>query len=185
MRCTSTGPNMHHHNQREYHEETVKFYVAIIGVFSQEYVVKLLTVSDNAGGHAVQGLCLKSLDCWDHVFELCQGHGCWSLVLIVGCVGSGLCDGLITGKEESCRVCVCLIMCVPRNFMRRSRLQLGCCTTEKKLKVSRTQSRHIHKRFWFSAELFLKIRVFSSTTPCWLIVCNKLPVCTTSYLTLL
>ena len=41
MRCTSTGPNMHQHNHREYFEETVNFYVAIPGIFPQEYVVKL------------------------------------------------------------------------------------------------------------------------------------------------
>jgi hypothetical protein len=27
------------------------------------------------------------------------------------CVGSGLCDELITRSEESYRVCVCLILC--------------------------------------------------------------------------
>jgi hypothetical protein len=32
-------------------------------------------------------------------------------VFVVCCVGSGLCDELIARSEESCRVCVCLIVC--------------------------------------------------------------------------
>ena len=32
----------------------------------------------------------------------------FSLVLVVCCVGSGLCDGLITRSEESYLVCVCV-----------------------------------------------------------------------------
>ena len=34
------------------------------------------------------------------------------LVFVVCCVGSGLCDGLITRSEESYRVCVCVCVCV-------------------------------------------------------------------------
>jgi hypothetical protein len=33
-------------------------------------------------------------------------------VFVVCCVGSGLCDGLITGLEESYCVCVCVCVCV-------------------------------------------------------------------------
>jgi hypothetical protein len=53
------------------------------------------------GGRAVSGVELRPLDCWD------RGHGCSSLVFAVCCVGSGLCDELITRSEESYRVCVC------------------------------------------------------------------------------
>jgi hypothetical protein len=35
-------------------------------------------------------------------------HGCLPLVIVVCCVGSGFCDGLITRPEESYRVYVCL-----------------------------------------------------------------------------
>jgi len=66
----------------------------------------LPTVSNNAGDRAVQDICLKPLDCWIRGFEFCRRNGCWSLVLIVCCVGSGVCDGLITGTEKSYRGCV-------------------------------------------------------------------------------
>jgi hypothetical protein len=39
-------------------------------------------------------------------------HGCSSLVFVVCCVGSGLCDELITRAEESYRVSVCVSNCV-------------------------------------------------------------------------
>jgi hypothetical protein len=34
------------------------------------------------------------------------------LLCLLCCVGSGLCDGLIAGPEESCRVCVCACLCL-------------------------------------------------------------------------
>jgi hypothetical protein len=49
---------------------------------------------------------LRLVDCWDHSFESHWGHGCSSLVFVVCCVGSSLCDGLITRSEESYWVCV-------------------------------------------------------------------------------
>jgi len=33
-------------------------------------------------------------------------------VFVVFCVGSGLCDGLITSSEESYWLCVCVCMCL-------------------------------------------------------------------------
>ena len=49
------------------------------------------------------------------------------------CVGSGICDGLITGSEDSYRVSLCLIMCdLVISTVRRPRTKLGCCTTGKK-----------------------------------------------------
>jgi len=50
------------------------------------------------------------LDCWDREFESCWGHGCSSLVFVVCCVGSDLCNKLITCSEGSSRF-VCLIVC--------------------------------------------------------------------------
>jgi len=50
----------------------------------------------------------KLLDCWDCRFESRWVHGCSYVVFVVCCVGSGLCDGLITRAEESYRVCVCV-----------------------------------------------------------------------------
>ena len=38
--------------------------------------------------------------------------GCSCLVFVACCVGSGLCDELIAGSEESYRALVCACMCV-------------------------------------------------------------------------
>jgi len=56
---------------------------------------------------------MRPLVCWDHVFEFCSGYGNSSLVCVVCCTGSGICDEVITRSEESDRVsvCVCLIVC--------------------------------------------------------------------------
>ena len=37
---------------------------------------------------------------------------CLSVVNVVCCVGSGLCDGSITRQEESYRMCLCVFVCV-------------------------------------------------------------------------
>jgi hypothetical protein len=49
---------------------------------------------------------LQLLDCGYRGFELGWSHGCSSVVFVVCCVGSGLCDELVTGSEESYWVCV-------------------------------------------------------------------------------
>lgn len=50
----------------------------------------------------------------------------------VCCVGIGLCDELITGLEESYRLCVCRIACDPEILnIRRSWAYLGCWVTWK------------------------------------------------------
>jgi hypothetical protein len=51
---------------------------------------------------------LQTLDYWDRGFETLSGHGRSSLVFDVCCVGSGICDMLITRPEESYRLCVCV-----------------------------------------------------------------------------
>jgi len=53
---------------------------------------------------------------------------------VLCCVGSGLCDGLITHSEESYRVCVCvcLIVCdLETSALKRPGQDLDCHTTEK------------------------------------------------------
>jgi len=67
-------------------------------------------------GCVVYGVGLQPLYCWDRAFESRWGNGCSSLVSCVCCVGSGLCDGLITRSKESyclslslsLYVCVCV-----------------------------------------------------------------------------
>ena len=53
----------------------------------------------------------------------------------MSCVGSSLCDELISRSEESCRVCVCV--CVRLNVcdiesltIRRPGPDVGCCAIE-------------------------------------------------------
>jgi hypothetical protein len=75
------------------------------------------------------------LDCWDHGFRSHWQHGCLSLVFVVCCVSSGLCDKLITCSEESYWVCVRLILCnLETSTVKQPRPKLGCCTTQKKKK---------------------------------------------------
>ena len=59
-----------------------------------------------------------SVRCRLQLVDLCKGrfesrrwHGYWSVVFVVCCVSSGLCDDVITGIEECVCVCVCLILC--------------------------------------------------------------------------
>jgi hypothetical protein len=59
---------------------------------------------------------------------------------VVCCVGSGVCDELITRTEESyrVRVCVCLIVCdIETPITRRPRPELGCRTTGKENVIRR------------------------------------------------
>ena len=58
------------------------------------------------------------------------GHDCSSCVFIVCCVGSGLCDELITRSEESCRVCD-----QEMSTSVRPRPGLGCCAAEIKIHI--------------------------------------------------
>ena len=59
-----------------------------------------------------------------------------SLVDVVFCVGSDLCDGLITRPEESYRLCVCVCVCVCVCDLETSTTgfpspEKGCSATEK------------------------------------------------------
>ena len=58
-------------------------------------------------GRTVYGVHLRYFDWWYHGFESCRGSSC-SVAFVVCRVSSGLCDGLITGSVEPCRVYVCL-----------------------------------------------------------------------------
>lgn len=49
----------------------------------------------------------QPLDCWDHGFESDYSF----LVFVVCCVGTGLCEGLITRSEKPYRVCLSLRHC--------------------------------------------------------------------------
>jgi hypothetical protein len=53
-------------------------------------------------------LCVQPLGYWDGGFESLWRHRCLSLVFVVCCEVSDLCDELITHSEESNRVCVCV-----------------------------------------------------------------------------
>jgi hypothetical protein len=46
--------------------------------------------------------CLRSFACWGCRFESRRRHGCLSLMSVLS--GRGLCDGLVTGPQESYRV---------------------------------------------------------------------------------
>jgi len=62
------------------------------------------------GSRAVWIVCLWPLDCWYRGFQSLWGHGFSALGFVVCCVGSGLCDRLITSSDEKYRVCL-LIVC--------------------------------------------------------------------------
>jgi hypothetical protein len=66
--------------------------------FIKKALITLMSKQQSAdpGGRVVQRLSLQPPDCWDRGFESRWGHGCSSLVFVVCCVGSSLCDGLIT-----------------------------------------------------------------------------------------
>jgi hypothetical protein len=70
------------------------------------------------------------LDCWDRGFEFCWKHRYTSVLLVMCCVGSGLCDGLIFRSQEPYPVCVCPIVCdLGASTMTRPRPELGPCAT--------------------------------------------------------
>ena len=61
------------------------------------------------------------------------------LCLLCVCIGSGLCDELITRSGESYGVFVCLIICdLETSKMGPRRTELGCCFKQKRKGLSRT-----------------------------------------------
>jgi hypothetical protein len=71
-------------------------------------------------------------------------------VSCVCCVGSDLCDVLITRSEEFYRVCVCVCVCVSKCDLETSkeapRPQYGCCVRQKKGICVHTSSCVIHHK---------------------------------------
>jgi hypothetical protein len=56
------------------------------------------------------------------------------IIVVVYCVSSGFCDGLITGSEEFPTGCLLLIVCdLETTTMGRPRPELSCCATGKNL----------------------------------------------------
>ena len=51
---------------------------------------------------------LQSIECRNRSFESRWGHDCSSILFVLYCVGTGLCDELVTRSEDCCRVCVCV-----------------------------------------------------------------------------
>jgi hypothetical protein len=77
-------------------------------------------------GRSVYGVGLWPFACWDCGFECRRGKVWSSLVFVVCCVGSGLCDELITPLEHSYRMCVCACACVrSRNLNRGGLVRTG------------------------------------------------------------
>jgi hypothetical protein len=70
------------------------------------FIPNTIKLADSGGG-AVQDVGLWPLACWDCGFESRQGHGCLSLVNVVCCTGTGLCEGPIPRPGESYRMCTC------------------------------------------------------------------------------
>ena len=70
------------------------------------YLVLWKLLHADKRGHVSKGVGLQSLKCWDHGFEFRLKHGCSSVVFIVCCVDTSLCDELIARLEESYRLCV-------------------------------------------------------------------------------
>ena len=73
---------------------------------------------------------LRLLDCWARGFESRWEYECSSLVFVVYCVGSGLCDELITYSYESDQVHELRILCdLETSLVRWPTPKLGCCGT--------------------------------------------------------
>ena len=49
-------------------------------------------------------------DYWDYEFESCWGHGYSSFLFVLCCIGSCLCDKLVTCSEETYSACVSICM---------------------------------------------------------------------------
>lgn len=70
-----------------------------------------IIVDVDPSGRAVWGVGLQPLDCRDGRLESCWEHEWLSCVFVVCCVGSGLCDELISHSEESYQVRVSDSVC--------------------------------------------------------------------------
>jgi hypothetical protein len=94
------------------------------------------------------------LDCLDRSFESCWASGCSSLVPVVRCTGTGLCDELITRPEEFCQMHGLFVCERGTSKMRRPRPQMRCSVTEKK-KENEKRILSTPSRASSSAEVFI------------------------------
>lgn len=86
--------------------------------------------------HADPSICLKPLDRWDRRFESRWAHRCSSLVVVVYCIGSGLCEGWSqVQRSPAGYVCARAFNCVWFINIKTRRLgpNLGCSPTEKEM----------------------------------------------------
>ena len=74
-------------------------------------------------------------DWWDRGFESRWGHGYWSLVFVVCCVGSGHCDEPTTRSQESNQLCVWVIVCYIGISKMAAYARVGLLRHKKKKKV--------------------------------------------------
>ena len=79
-------------------------------VRSNVLVLWIMKSEADTGGS--QGGGLRPLEYRYGGFEPHWGHGCYFLVFVVRCGGSGPCDEPISRSEESYRLCVCVSDCV-------------------------------------------------------------------------
>ena len=56
-------------------------------------------------------------------------------MLVVDCVGSGLCEGLIARLEETYRICVSNCVLYRNLNNERPRPELDCCVTDRKMEA--------------------------------------------------
>jgi len=96
-------------------------------MFSKPYSLKTNNIIfTDPGGRAVNGVGFQSFDKWYRGFESRRGYGCSPTC--VCCVGSGLCDGLIT-RSEGVLPCVCVSVYELRPPL-LSRLRMSYYNTE-------------------------------------------------------
>jgi len=99
---------------------------------------------------------------------------------VVCCVGSGLCDGLITRPEESYWLCVCVIVCdVELATMRRSKGPSRAEVPQNvKVSSSRSSSGCLHKRLYrrSHSQSFERLPSVLSFLSVWQLGTTPLPV---------
>jgi len=91
--------------------------------------------NSNRSGTAVWGVALRSLDCWDSVFESHWGHGCSSVVLIVLCVvwvTASRTSRLLVQRSPTARVCKCMLSMNIIHEVVQAWFGLLCYTRQKK-----------------------------------------------------
>ena len=116
-----------------------------------------------------QAVGLRPLACWSYGFESRRRHGCCECCVLSG---RGLCDGLITRPEESCRVwCVNVVPCNSTLLHLQWIGRRGQTKKERKRKKERKQSiKHVTKA---GAGFSFIISVLSFATTKWCYWMNR------------